>query len=202
MSQAELNALIVANIQDLDGAAHHLDQVLQHSIAEAIDERLEDLIKQAAWHGEPGWNEETAWLAPKAWHRPEQGEDEYSAYFEFDVDNKKLDARDAYRLTQLVGKAHARVGFRWVQQPMKDALWKKVAGTSTTEIQELRGLGFEYRERDGTFFLPVVVDAEKLASALADEDLPAALDAVAKAFDVMQASVRAFDRLLSKLVVE
>lgn len=202
MSQAELNALIVANIQDLDAAAHHLDKVLQHSIADAIDECLGDLIKKAAWHGEPGWNDETAWLAHTAWQRPDQGEDEYSAYFEFDIDDRKLDERDAYRLTQLVGKAHARVGFRWVQQPMKDAIWKKVAGACTSEIQELRGHGFEYRERDGTFFLPIVVDPVELASALADEDVSRALGAFAKAVQIMQASAPVFDRLLSKLVVD
>ncbi|HEV2081811.1 MAG TPA: hypothetical protein VGR32_05075 [Brevundimonas sp.] len=202
MSQAELNALIVANIQDLDAAAHHLDQVLQHSIAEAIDERLEDLIKQAAWDGAPGWNDGDAWVAPKAWHRPDHGADEYSAYFECDVDDKKLDARDAYQLTQLVGKAHARRGFRWVQQPMGNAAWAKIAGKCLAEIQELRSLGFEYREKDGTFFLPIVVDPDELASALADDDISRALGSVDRGFETMQTAVRVFNRLLTNLVVD
>lgn len=202
MSQAELNALIVANIQDLDAAAHHLDQELQHLIADAIDERLGDLIKEAAWHGEPGWNDETAWTAPKAWHRPDRGEDEYSAYFEFDVDDRKLGERDAYRLTQLVGKGHARVGFRWAQQPMRNAAWAKIVGESSADIQAVRDYGFQYRERDGTFFLPIVVHPGELASALADEEISRALGSFAKAFEIMQASVPVFDRLMMKLVAE
>lgn len=91
MSQAELNALIVANIQDLDGASHHLEYRLQQEVADAIDERLAVLIKEAGWAGDPGWMDEGAWMAPKSWRLPDEGEDEYAAFFEFDVDDRKLD---------------------------------------------------------------------------------------------------------------
>lgn len=202
MSQAELNALIVANIQDLDGASHHLEYVLQHEVADAIDETLLALLREAGWAGVSDWKEETVWAAPKTWHRPDEGEDDYIAYFEFDVDDKQLDERDAYRLTQLVGKAHARVGFRWVQHGVTNRIWRKAVGARPSEIQELRSLGFEYRERDGTFFLPIILDAGELAAALADEDIPAALGSFARSLAVLQTSVGAFDRLLLNAPIE
>lgn len=82
---------------------------------------------------------------------------------------------------------------------MKDAIWKKAVGVCISEIQELRSLGFEYRERDGTFFLPIVVDPGELAAALAEEDIPRALGAFANGFEILRSSASSFDGLL-KLV--
>lgn len=115
MSQAELNALIVANIQDLDGAAYQLDNVLQPEVGEALDELARRFCKDAGWAGEFDYSDSELWVAPSTWVKAQAEGDAYPPQrCGFTHDDDDRGELDYFWLTQLVGQGRARLGFAWV----------------------------------------------------------------------------------------
>lgn len=199
MSQAELSALIIANIQDLDGAAHHLEQTLQSEIGEALDEAARRFCSEMRWSGKFSWDDDELWVAPTSWSTEDAGGSSYpSQRFAFTHDSDDLGELDYFWLTQLVGKGRARLGFAWVRSGISRSRWKKALAGRTDLIEEIRRRGFSYDEKQGTFFLPVVIDADRLARAFAEEALQpfeAALRKLAEDRDI-------FERLVAETPVD
>lgn len=203
MAQAELNALIVTNLQDLEGAASHLQNVLQVEIGAAIDELIKTLQSDVAWNGECDWNDDGLWVAPKTWLKPEAGiGDDYLCHFSFEHDEDAKNEMDSFWLSQLVGVGQAKLGFRWSRNDVAKGRWRKAVGQQSDLIAQLRDLGFAYVETNGSFFLPVRVDISTLSRAVADEAPEQALQPLRDAFQRLVDAKPVFDALLAAVVVE
>ncbi len=204
MAQPDLNALIVANIVDLDAAAFHLDNRLQHEIGEALDDVSAKRIGELGWEGVTDWNDDAIWAAPKEWRKSDGSPgDEYACQFSFEASSTADGEADYFWLTQLVGMGRATLGFRWARNDISKARWRKAVGQQTDLIGDIRGLGFVYGEKDGSFFLPVVIDPTKLSSALMEESPEQALEQpLADAFSLLVRSKALFDSLLERTALE
>lgn len=204
MSQADLNALIVANIADLDAASYHLDNRLQHEVGDALNEVAAKRISELGWTGVADWNDDAIWAAPKDWMKPEGSSgDDYKCQFSFEYSDAADNDADYFWLTQLVGKGRATLGFRWSRNDVTKARWRKAVGQQADLIGDLRGQGFAYGEKDGSFFLPVVIDPAHLSAALLEESPEQALEQpLAEAFAVLVRSKNLFDTLLERTSLE
>ena len=204
MSQADLNALIVANIADLDAAAYHLDNRLQYEVGEALNDVAAKRIGELGWEGLADWNDDAIWAAPKEWLKSEGSPgDEYNCQFSFDSSDSVDGEADYFWLTQLVGKGQAKLGFRWSRNDVSKARWRKAVSQHTDLIADIRALGFVYGEKDGSFFLPVVIEPTQLSAALAEESPEQALgQPLAGAFSVLDRSKVLFDSLLERTILE
>lgn len=197
MAQADLNSLIVSNLKDLDAVTRHLEDMLHPLVGEAIDEVVERHRTKAHWEGESAWNDDGTWLAPKVWRKPEGSSgDEFFCQFSFEVDSEAEDEKDGYWLSQLLGLGHAKLGFRWVRNDVGKLRWRKSVGANTTLIADLRGLGFNYDEKSGSFFLPVIIEPSAMSDALAQETPQLALQPMKDALDTLVRSQAKFDELL------
>lgn len=197
MAQADLNSLIVSNLKDLDAVTRHLEDTLQPLVGEAIDEVVERHRTKAHWEGESAWNDDETWLAPKAWRKPDGSSgDEFLCNFFFQIDSEAEDEKDGYWLSQLLGLGHAKLGFRWVRNDVGKLRWRKTVGANSTLIANLRGLGFSYDEKNGSFFLPVIIDPSAMSDALAQETPQLALQPLKDALDTLVRSQAKFDELL------
>jgi hypothetical protein len=203
MSQAELNALIVANIADLDAAATQLER-LHVEVGAALDDLVTKLSGERGWDRYADWNDVAIWVAPKDWRKPDSAtDDDHKCEFSFDVSDPVQDEADSFWLTQFVGKGHAQLGFRWSRNDVTKAKWRKAVGQHTDLLGSIRSLGFVYGEKDGSFFLPVVIDPTQLSAALAEESPEQALQQpVADAFAILDRSKTLFDSLLKRTIAE
>jgi hypothetical protein len=203
MSQAELNALIVTNIADLDAAARQLGR-LEAEVGDALDELVTRLSRERGWDSYAEWNDDEIWVAPRDWRNPGSSTDEdHKCEFSFDVSDPIQAEADSFWLTQFVGKGYAQLGFRWSRNDITKARWRKAVSQHTDLIADIRGLGFGYGEKDGSFFLPLVIDPTQLSAALAEESPEQALQQpLADAFAVLDRAKSLFDSLLERVSVE
>ncbi|KQY75350.1 hypothetical protein [Brevundimonas sp. Root1423] len=196
MAQAELNSLIVSNLKDLEAVTRHLEDTLQPLVGEAIDEVVERHLTKTHWEGETAWDDDGSWLAPKAWRKPDGSSgDEFFCQFSLEADSDLEGAKDGYWLSQLLGLGHAKLGFRWVRNDVGKLRWRKAVGANTALIADLRGLGFSYDEKSGSFFLPVIVEPSAMSDALVQETPQLALQPLHDALDTLVRSQAKFDEL-------
>lgn len=203
MSQAELNALIVTNLRDLEGAASHVGNVLQKEIGAAIDDLVKALKSDAGWDGNVNWDNDEIWIAPKTWMRPDEGAgDRYHCQYSFEADDEAKSDLDHFWLSQLTGAGQAKLGFLWSRNNITKGRWRKAVGQQADLIARLRGVGFNYVEASGSFFLPVTIDAAEMARALAEESPDQALQPFRDAFGRLVEAQPLFDALISAVVVD
>ena len=204
MSQPDLDALLVANIGDLNAAASHLEHVLQVEVAAAIDDLINNLRSNLRWDGEEDWSGDCSiWVAPKDWLKADAGPgDDYNCQFSFEVDDEKKEASDPFWLAQIVGCGQAQLGFRWSRNNVPPKRWGKLVGQKTDLIAKLRGLGFSYREADGSFFLFVKVGQTELANAMSEESAVQALRPIRDAFDRLVDAKPVFDELIAAIDID
>ena len=205
MSQSDLDALLVANIGDLNAAASHVEHVLQVEVAAAIDDLAKKLRSNLGWEGEEDWSGDwSIWAAPKEWLDTGIGpkDDDYNSQFSFEVDDQKNEASDQFWLAQLVGCGQAQLGFRWSRNNLSPKRWGKALGQKTDLIAKVRGLGFSYRESDGSFFLPIRVDRTELAKAVSEESAVQALQPLRDAYDRLAEAKPVFDELIAAIHID
>lgn len=196
MSQPTLNALIISNLKDLDAAAFHLENTLYVEVGAALDSASERLCGAAGWDCLSDWNDDHIWVAPKDWRTSDGGPgDDYKCKFSLTHESDQLGDLDYFWLTQLVGQGHSRLGFRWSRQDVTKARWKRAVAENTALIEAARKLGFSYAEKDGSFFLPVVIDVNRLAEAMAEESPEQALQPFEEAFNKLVQAKPVFDKL-------
>jgi hypothetical protein len=197
MAHADLNALIVANLKDLDAVACHLQQTLQPAVGDAMDEILEEHRIKAGWEGHADWDVDGAWLAPKDWRKKAgSAGDEFLCRFSLEADSEAEDDKDGYWLSQLLGLGHAKLGFRWGRKNVSKVRWRTIVGANTSIIGDLRGEGFSYDENNGSFFLPVILNPSEMSEALAQETAQLALGPLQNALDTLVRAKPKFDELL------
>jgi hypothetical protein len=198
MAQPELDRLILNNLADLDAASQHISNELEPAVAKAIDQIVETFLREGEWAGLADWLVKGIWLASEDWRK--QGDhtgDDYQCQFTLETNLGQGEAKDSFWLTQLLGVGDRTLGLRWTRNDVRIRQWRTVVGQQQTIIARLRASGFDYQEREGSFFLPVRVDQSALAQAAGDESLEFALSPFS---DALQDCINAkpdFDALLA-----
>lgn len=168
----DLDALLIENLGDLEGAMERLGEV-QSEVFKTLDEVIENWCQDRDWRGVFDYLEDELWVAPARWLRP-GSEAEFEAWFTLDVgagDHEDERAgEDRFYLTRIVGAGAGMLRFR-LGHDFTAARGKALIRTKAAELQ---ALGFSI-DGKGIAFTPVYVPQDALAKAVRDGDAEEAL---------------------------
>jgi hypothetical protein len=203
----DLDALIIRNLGDLDAASCHLMHKIQPRVEKAIDKFAENWASKHKWKGEFDFSEEGVWIAPPDWQTEEK---DWLGTFWLDVGpNDSWDDKpgeDSFWLTRLCQKGRGVLGFRWYREggiPTTEAKWKKFVRESGNTDTPTGKKGFVYEigakgfacEDSGLFFTDFKIDADKLITAMQDDDFETALEPMQDALDRLAKAKPEFDKM-------
>ncbi len=204
MSSAQMDALIVRHLADIDTAAKRIIHNVQVEVGKALDEVAEEWADAQGWTGVFEWDENELALYPPEWGYKEPGSEDTSrsAYFYLYAgqgdDFGETSDLDQFWLTRLTGSGRGQLGFWWEYEKgvvaPRGKRWKQFV---RSYIERLQGKGFTYDEESGLFFLPVRVDREALALAIENETIEDALEPLKKALDLCLGAKAIFDEMLA-----
>ncbi len=194
MSQVELNSLLIRHLADLEDAIQRVYE-LQDIISKKIDNISKNWAENASWLGGFNWQKDTIWVAPREWARNVEEED-FDAWFE--IDFKGGIDRDHSWLTTLCRIKSSEYGFHFRIKALNRKIWASL-------IQDCAGdfvaIGFVLDDKR-SLFLPLHIEAEVLAEAIANGDVEPALEPLKIALGKLQIARPLFDGFLEKLKTE
>jgi hypothetical protein len=186
----EVDALIVRNIKELDGAATRVRSELQKQIGQELNTVVESWADKEGWKGVFDWygEKDDIWVAASDWRGDdEDDEHDYDFWFMLTLgegrDFEDYPDGDQFWLTTLCGAGRATLGFLSGQDAYKYPKGRRWKAKIEPFVQELVKLGFSYEDKTGQVFLPVTIEQERLARAIENEDIQEALGPIAVALD-------------------
>ncbi|WP_431858660.1 hypothetical protein [Azospirillum sp.] len=135
------------------------------------------------------------WVAPRQWKAPE--EDKWYAWFGFG--RRANWEGHSFEIADLFGAGQADWGFRFLVEHAwfgGKTGWNAYAKGLVELGQQLDGRGWVH-EGKGVFFRPVVLPADKLASAWENEDWVEALAPLKRALDTLVDDLPIFDAIVN-----
>jgi hypothetical protein len=195
MSHAELDALIVANLDDLMAAIAHLE-VVDASVWQDLAELATDWARSKKWciEVDPADTYKPFRLGPMSWRISDEGQ-AWRAYYELNTTRKdeRLTDTDQPFVTYLTQSGPGTAAFFFKQKVFnKESEWKRFLRENARLVQ---GVPLTH-EKIGTFCVPVHVSKESLAAALREEAVTDALHPLRDALEVLGRGVPALTRLL------
>lgn len=211
MSEAknELDALIVRNLDDLTDAIRRLEGIQQEA-GKTIDEIVCDWCKAHKWHlvNEALESDAGLELSANTWEQ-ENREDENSqvlASVWVCIENEDIDWYDHRWLSNLCNVSQsAPLNLFWMPKfriiipggGIKKSRWRDFVTRGADQwITPLRELGFSYSDQEGGFFLPFIIDKEKLAEAIKQNAIEDAFDPLHDALKKLEDAKPFFDQIL------
>jgi hypothetical protein len=170
-TEREAGQLILAQLKIFNEAAVLFENVISVSIYEGIDECVRDFADNNDWSGKYRFHidDRSCWLAPKQWiTNPGEDKPERKAWF-----NVGRHGDDDYWTASFcrVATQGGEAGFFFETDPAcfgGPKAWKACVPKFPKEvITKLEGLGFR-NERNGIFFLPVLLNNQSLAQSWLD----------------------------------
>ena len=203
-AKEKAGALIIRNLRLFEDASKLLQFEIERPIFDEIDRIAEQWANDHKWVGTFDWWNDQLSLVPKGWILPETDNSEYQARFEFWLrhgdDEGDTEKSDYWYLTRLCGVGSNSIGFKWYEEPEvigtqgNRRKWKEFIRERADPFIEM---GFEFEEERGRFFLPVVLDQEKLAVSYENSAIEDALLPIHEALDKIGNSVKAFTDVLT-----
>jgi len=169
----EAGALAIENIVVLEQAKSLLDNEIEPALFVAIDQAVKSQLA-ASWEADLTDSTEkivdVSWFAKQTWKAED---DTYFAQFivwAVGDDNKD---NSEWWITSLLGLADTEAGFEWALKWSQIGMEKKIWKQKSSEFfnkSSLRELGFKYKDKNGTFFLPMQVNQAELVQAWKKEE--------------------------------
>lgn len=187
---AELDALIIRSLPELDDAATSLE-TLTAAIAKEIDQEVQTWLTNNDWKGDATWQEEngTIWLAPKDWLIPSDLND---TYLYFELSEAESTSPNFWQLSNFVGVGQQRYGFKLFH-------CRQISKTSFTKFWRLQNTsGLPLQGSD--LFVPIVLDGETLANAVQRGSISDALQPLRGALDQLPKIVSQLNPLKQQIV--
>ena len=170
MTQA-VDSLLIQSLPELNEAATALD-ALEARIGSEIDSEIQTWITNNGWAGVANWNDGT-WLAPPEWMI--QGDANTRAYLYFELDHTAAEVASYWGMASLLSCGEQRLGLWLKSDPVRKSefnrLWREHSAASQMPLN-----GSE-------FFLPLTVDRELLATSIANDTVPDALESIRTSLD-------------------
>lgn len=201
MSTADLDALIVEHLADIDAAVKRLS-AFEPDVFRALDQAAKEWAKNLGWSGEFDCWADDLWLAPPTWKKSADESEEWTGWFAFEAgagDNQKqAPGEDHFSLTRLCQVGVGKYGFRFKTEVVTGKKWKRFI---RDRLERFRKTTFA-PDLDTALFMEFKIDHLELAKAIAEEDIDAALGEFRQALDRLASALPSFDRLISDLRTE
>ncbi|WP_058553363.1 hypothetical protein [Thiohalocapsa sp. ML1] len=180
MVDNEAAALVIENIAMLEDAMALANGELGEEVFAEIDRVICHWADARGWKGKFSfWDDETSLWATE-WVRIGEGEEQWIAWFELDAEDPDEDTW----LTRLLGARRGRIGFAFhADLGAGKPAWKRFAREFHQAHPEIEKSGFEYNDKDGSWFLPFKVQAKALAEAYANDALDDAMEPLRDALE-------------------
>ena len=164
----QAGALILNNLKNFNESVVYFETVVAPSIEGGVDSCVSSFCGECnGWEGEYdlAGDYSNCWLAPEAWNTtPGEKNPVRKAWFEVSCINGDYDWWSS--LFCGVGVRGGEAGFMFRFQPKEfggKVNWKNFVKKQQSVVGEIEKLGFK-NQNDGTFFLPVRLDASNLAN--------------------------------------
>ncbi|HEX4199484.1 MAG TPA: hypothetical protein VHZ26_18760 [Caulobacteraceae bacterium] len=205
MSSAELHALIVENMADLEESYRQFE-VIDRSVFSHIDRATESWAQENEWFGTfDYYDEERLRFAPSAWLR--NGDSENSlpkAWFSLGVsdDDPGEDGPrgDAFYLTRLCNVRSGMLGFQvwpeWKLFGQNAWAWKRVVRAKSAE---LGAVGFSIGS-NGSVFRQVKIETATLAEAIRRDNLESVIEVWRQSLDHLKTTLPTIEAVLASAV--
>lgn len=196
---AELNALIVDNLADLEAATRQIEEVIEPMVkAELLRLAAEFLEAHPDWGGDAD-DAGALWLAPEVWRDADGGEGEYLCYYELRAVQGR-DAADRFWLSALTDTGSGRVGLHVVSDRIGDVPLGRLFAADAELVQRLQAHVFIYDVARGrALYLPLTLDRDQLAADLRVDSLNAAFEPVRHALDAAATAAPLLEPLAAKI---
>lgn len=193
-------ALILSDLALFNQAVVLFEKEVQPEILKQLNEKVLEWATQNNWVANYSWTGDMTeiWIAPESWNAADNGEEiDLIARFWLDYLN---DETSSYQLADLCGVGEVEVGF-WLNVSYDKFGGKTRWNNATRNIPEhigteLQKLGF-YDEGKGLYFIPLRLDAARIASAWENEDYEEVLVPVTAVLDRLKEAKDSFDAILS-----
>ncbi|MDP2762035.1 MAG: hypothetical protein Q8O64_16840 [Sideroxyarcus sp.] len=182
----EAGALAIRNLGVIERAYQLINNEISNKLVFIYEKCINDCLPAQGWKKElpcletEGYSDKTSWFSPMEWC-PGEVKDSLAWFAVRQESPEGTD--DLWFLTQLCGQGKAQTGIRWegdhkLIRPNGGNLskWKIFTAEQNSKNPELNKLGFRYEE--GGWFFPLVVDANLLADAYANEEMESVLKPV------------------------
>jgi hypothetical protein len=182
----ELDALIVEHIADLEEAHRRIENVIDPRLLDEASSVLKKKADANGWVHELDRNNVIS-VAPEKWieRGANGGIEHWFSWFallsEDTADDLEHDSHLADFLALEGGSTRKVLAFK--QNPLAKRKWRALLESQTEALEDLRIVGFEVDEREGTIEWPVRLDPAKLQQGFREDDLDAALAPVEVAID-------------------
>lgn len=197
----EAGRLILADLKMFNAAAVLFEQEVYPPIMEALGEATQNWAEKRDWHVEDGLDEGNLWLAPRAWcSKNQRDEDDANPYFAWSRDSDDDNDIESYALADLCGVG-TNISTIWFCYDISGKGWKKAARSIGEKYDErLKSLGFSAFDKDEiSFYLPLRLDASKLADAWMNDDYDELMEPLVTALENLERAVPIFDEFMQEL---
>jgi hypothetical protein len=200
----DMDALIVRHLTDIESASKRIKDDIENNVWKALDDIVEPWLGEVqfltykAYYG----SNEYSIYAPNNWRIPDSDDkDKFFGSFwidAFDYAKNEIGWNNEFWLPQLCGLGVGPTGICWGADysnfNMTKSGWKTFL---VPHVSRIREHGFNYVQKEGTFFLPFTVDSEALAVAIEGNNIEdALLGPLSKALQVIKKAKPDFDSLI------
>jgi hypothetical protein len=208
-NEYQAGKIILSQIGMFNEAANLFGDVVQPAILQSIDKCIEDFASSEQWIGrfEFGEEDEFFWLAPNAWNVSDESDDpDADVWFQLESIN---DDEDDYWTALLCnqGSAGGEAGFMFYADNKKfgrQRAWNNIFNNIDENlVDDLKNLGFKIVDSESgkkTFFLPIHLDAMKLAETWGNDgefsDDDPCFDPLKVALQKLKMALPTFDAIL------
>jgi len=195
-----LDALVIRNIADIEGAMLHAQERIGPRIWEEVSRVVQAACEGQAWKVVADIKEHDVWIAAQGWLMPDQRKPKADFFLgldeRFSGDN---DGENSWLATFVASGPKGTTMALWLDQRiLGPAAWKKLVKSNDGIVAELRGLGFSVDDDDDRrLCLPVVLDRERLAQSFETDDFDAVMEPVGTAVGNALAAADILERLRS-----
>ena len=197
MSTAELDALIVSNLADLDATVKHLSRI-ELTVLATMDEIASSWASENSWNSECNYESSNMWLAPPSWRNFDKEGDLYPRFYAStgagDTEAFEED-EDYYYLTRLCGCGVGQLGFVFWPRMITPAKFKRML---KDVAPLLKGTGFAFDD-DNRVFLPFKLDIVALSAAIKEEAIEDAFGPFRAALGQLKSAQPAFDKIIEMI---
>lgn len=202
-------SLLLTNLKLFNDAATMLGNEMVEHLANAFNGHLDALAKTNPWTVKYEQGDINFWLCPKTWDQtPPNARTRKEAWASFELESVEPGNEVYFWITQLCdvsddGEAGIifSVNSRFINWDQWDAWCSNIPNDT---VQQLKRLGFEYRDDEKDFFRPIKLDPLALAKAWDSsvQDLSNATATVAEALQDSLAVAEIFDPILKSMLYE
>lgn len=198
MSDLSAGAVIVRHIEELEAAVRYARGPMAKALGHAVAELLEEQKLALGWTGEiPSDLNEHIWLAPSEWRTPNDTENNYDLFIEFD-ETTCLDGEETETwIGSFGGFAGASVRLVLSTNALGARNWKALLRSEVALIDQLLECGFLCDAKKGELAALMTFNRDALAQAFADDDFDKALLPLAQAVERIVKARPLLDQLVS-----